>query len=101
MKPVWTLTPTPMGLMIGLADRLIPHLDRAGASFCLEAAPGQMARFAAAAILKCEGREFVPETRGEQLERAKSLGLLLPGEGPLTREDAAILALRLLEVMEE
>ena len=101
MKPVWNITPTPMGLMISLADAIVPHLDRAGASFHVEASPGAMARFAAGAVLKAQGKAFVPETRGELLERADRLGLLLPGDAPLSKEDGAILALRLLDLLEE
>ena len=101
MNPVFHLTPTPEGLFIGLAAGLASHLDRAGVSYCIEASPGAMARFAAGAVLKSRGMDFVPETRGEQLDRANRLGLLLSGSGPLTKEDAAILALRVLELLEE
>ena len=99
MKPVWKLTPTDRGLYIRLAGQIMPHLDRAGADFYLEAAPGMLAEFAAGAILK---EAFVPETRGELLERAKAENLMLPGDpgAPVTREEAAILALRLLDRLE-
>ena len=102
MKTVWKLTPADRGLYIRLAGQILPHLDRAGTDFYLEAAPGLLAEFAAGAILKAENKAFVPETRGELLERAKAEGLILPGDPmePVTREEAAILALRLLDRME-
>ena len=103
MKPVWNLTPTPGGLLISLADQMMPHLDRAGVCYHLEAAPGVLARFAAGAVCQAQGLEFVPETRGELLEKAEKLGLLTAEDRdkPLTREEAALWMVRLIEKWEE
>lgn len=102
MRNLWYLYPTGQGLYITLANEITPHLDRAGASFHVEATPGQIAQLAARAMLEAGGRQFVPATPGECREQAADLGLFHPDEtgsyrwqAPMTRGDAAVLAVRL------
>lgn len=56
----------------------------------------------AKAILTAEGKNFVPVTSGEYVDQAVSMGLF-PGDtdwtSPMTREDAAILAVKLTNLM--
>ena len=88
------------------------HLDRAGVSFhvperstVLPPVPGrrEAGETAAKLILKTEGKEFVPVTRGEYADRAVDLGLFprnTDWNAPLTKEDAAILAVKLKDLLE-
>ena len=85
------------------------HLDRAGASFhvpervCNPVSPRQFGEETAKLILKAEGKEVVPVTRGEYLEQALSQGLFPRGtkwDAPLTKADGAVLFLKLRDWME-
>lgn len=103
MSKIWQFYPTELGLYIRLAEEIVPHLDRAGASYHISRPAADAARL----ILKAEGRDFAPETRGECLALAKKLNLLTPDESgnmrwqePLTRADAAVLAVRLKTLLE-
>lgn len=103
MNKIWQFYPTELGLYIRLAEEIVPHLDRAGASYHIAQPAAQAARL----ILKSEGRAFAPETRGECMALAKALGFVTPDENgnmrwqePLTRADAAVLAVRLKMLLE-
>lgn len=103
MHQIWNFLPTSAGLYIRLADEIVPHLDRAGVSFHISRPAGEIAR----CILEAEHREFVPETRGECMDLAAKWGLLDADEKgnyrwqePLTRAEAATLAVRLMRIME-
>lgn len=103
MSNIWQFYPTELGLYIRLAEEIVPHLDRAGASYRIS----QPGAAAARLILKSEGRDFIPETKGECMELAKKWGLLSPDERgnmrwqePLSRSDAAVLAVRLKMLLE-
>ena len=103
MNKIWQFYPTELGLYICLADQIAPHLDRAGLSYRIS----RPAADAAKLILKSEGRDFLPETKGECMELARKWGLLTPDESgnmhyhePLTRMDAAVLAVRLKTLLE-
>jgi len=88
------------------------HLDRAGVSFhvpersaVLPPVTGrrEAGETAARLILKTEGKEFVPVTRGEYIHQAVSLGLFPAStkwDAPLTKGDAAVLAMKLKELPE-
>ena len=59
----------------------------------------EIAQAIAAVIIRADGKEVVPTTPGEYVDTAVALGLLsadAPWDAPLTREEAAILAVRLL-----
>lgn len=103
MNKIWQFLPTSAGLYIRLADEIVPHLDRAGVSFHISQSAEDIAR----RIIEAEGREFVPETRGECMELAAKWGLFDPDskgnyhwQEPLTRADAAALAVRLKNMLE-
>lgn len=92
-----------------LISEVTPHLDRAGVSFrvpelvCNPASPRQFGEETAKLILKAEGKEFVPVTRGEYLEQALAQGLFPRGtkwDAPLTKADGAVLFLKLRDRME-
>ena len=97
-----------------LAWEIGEHLDRAGVSFHIPERPlalpvGNIPNRHAAAeaiakyILRAAGREFVPVTRGEYLQRAVNLGLFprdTRWSAPMTKEDAAILAANLISILE-
>lgn len=54
-------------------------------------------------IIEADGREFVPVTPGEYVDRAVDLGLFARDtdwKGPLTREEAAVLAVKLKDLLE-
>ena len=104
MNRIWQFYPTPLGLYIRLAEEIVPYLDRAGASYHVSLP----AKAAAKCILKAEGRELLPETSGECQELAVKWGLFTPdGSGschwdkPLTRGEAAELAVRLRNMLEQ
>lgn len=103
MNQIWHFLPTSAGLYIRLADEIAPHLDRAGVSFHISRPAEEIAR----CILEAEGREYVPETRGECMELAAKWGLLdadakgnYRWQEPLTRAEAATLAVRLKNILE-
>lgn len=90
------------------------HLDRAGASFHVPECNGvsiplprtsgnETAESVARLILKADGKSFVPVTRGEYLDQAVGLGFFprnTAWKEPMTKEDAAILAVKLKESLE-
>lgn len=103
MNRIWQFYPTQLGLYIRLAEEIVPHLDRAGSCYSINRPAAQAARL----ILKSEGKEFLPETRGEAMEKARLWGLLTPDsrgdmrwKDPLPRADAAHLAIALLNRIE-
>ena len=63
----------------------------------------EIARAIATVIIEADGKEFVPETVGEAADKCVAWGLMEPGrwEEPLTREEAAVLAVRLKEMIEK
>lgn len=104
MNRIWQFYPTPLGLYIHLAEEIVPHLDRAGASYSIPLP----AEAAAKCILKADGWEFVPPTPGECRELAAKWGLFDPDErgdyhwsSPMTRGDAAALAVRFRNMLEQ
>lgn len=103
MNKIWQFYPSSVGLYIRLADEIAAHLDRAGMSFHISQPAEEIAR----RIIEAEGREFLPETRGECMELAAKWGLFdadskgnYHWQEPLTRADAAALAVRLKNRME-
>lgn len=103
MNRIWQIYPSSLGLYIRLADEIAPHLDRAGVSFHVS----QPAEAVARRIIEADGREFVPTTPGECMELAAKWGLLDPDskgnyrwQEPLTRAEAAVLAVRLKDMAE-
>ena len=94
MQNIWYLIPR-NGYGSLLVEHIAPHLDRAGVSFHAES----LAR----AIIEADGKEFVPLTPGECMEQAVRWGLFEQGcrwDTPLSKKDAAILAVRLMELLE-
>lgn len=67
----------------------------------------EIAEVIAKTIIQSDGKEFVPLTPGEYIEKAKKWGLLGDTGGsfrwrdPMTREEAAMLAVRLKELIEK
>lgn len=64
----------------------------------------EIAEALAKVIIEADGKEFVPVTSGEYLDEAVKLGLFDAGCGwqePMTREEAAILAVRLKKLIEK
>lgn len=62
----------------------------------------EIAEAIAKVIIEADGKEFVPPTTGEYLDEAIRLGLFSTGtswQAPLTREEAAILAVRLKNIL--
>lgn len=63
----------------------------------------EIAQAIAKVIIEADGKEFVPVTRGEYADRAVALGLFprnTDWNTPLTKEDAAILAVKLKDLLE-
>ena len=67
----------------------------------------EIAEAIAKVIIEADGKEFVPETSGDHLELAAKWGLFdtdrtgsYRWQEPLTRQDAAILAVRLKKLLE-
>ena len=63
----------------------------------------EIAEAIARVIIEADGRDFVPVTSGEQLEEAVSLGFFSRNtdwSAPMTKEDAALLALKLKSLLE-
>lgn len=63
----------------------------------------EIAQAIAKVIIEADGKEFVPVTRGEYADRAVDLGLFprnTDWNAPLTKEDAAILAVKLKDLLE-
>ena len=78
------------------------HDSETGVAF-LTKRRDHIAEAIARVIIEADGKEFVPITPGEYVDRAVDLGLFsrdTDWNGPLTREEAAILALRLKELLE-
>lgn len=103
MNRIWQFYPTDLGLYIRLAEEIVPHLDRAGSCYSIRQPAAQAAKL----ILKSEGKEFLPETKGEALALAKRWGLLTSNnrgdmrwQDPLTRAEAAQLAVALVNYLE-
>lgn len=77
------------------------HDNPAGVKF-LTGQRSAIAQAIARVIIEAAGKEFVPETPGERVDRAVSLGLVEPNgdwSAPLTKEDAAILAVKLYDLI--
>ena len=120
MEKIWYLSPAcaagedPARQLYLLIYEITDHLDRAGVSFHVPERPlvlpvGHISNRRTAAeaiakyIIRAEGKEFVPMTRGEWLEQAISLGLFSRDtrwSAPMTKEDAAILAAKLIALTE-
>ena len=78
------------------------HDSETGVAF-LTKRRNHIAEAIAKVIIEADGKEFVPVTPGEYVDRAVDLGLFsrdVDWNGPLTREEAAILALRLKDLLE-
>lgn len=78
------------------------HDSAAGVEFITKRR-SEIAEAIAKVIIEADGKAFVPVTAGEQLDEAVALGLFEAGcdwSSPLTKEEAAILALKLKKVME-
>ena len=63
----------------------------------------EIAQVIAKVIIESDGKDFVPVTRGEYVDRAVDLGLFprnTDWNAPLTKEDAAILAVKLKDLLE-
>ena len=63
----------------------------------------KIAQAIAKVIIEADGKEFVPVTRGEYADQAVDLGLFprnTDWNAPLTKEDAAILAVKLKDLLE-
>lgn len=77
------------------------HDSESGVEF-LTKCREDIAEAIAKVIIKADGKEFVPVTEGEQVDEAVRLGLF-PRDSdwntPMTREDAAILAVRLIKLI--
>ena len=63
----------------------------------------EIAKAIATVIIEADGKKFVPETNGEAADKCVSWGLMEPGRwnDPLTREEAAVMAVRLREIIEK
>ena len=75
------------------------HDSESGAAFITEHR-GDIARQIAKVIIEADGKEFVPETAGEQLRRAVHMGLFPANTdwtSPLSKGEAAALAVALLD----
>ena len=62
----------------------------------------KIAKAIARVIIEADGKEFVPETDGEHLDRAVKIGLFprnTAWSSPLTREEAAILMVKLYDLL--
>ena len=82
------------------------HDSATGVTFLTSRRP-EIAEAIARVIIHCDGKEFVPVTKGECVELCKKWGLFDDQNGsfrwdsPLTREEAAILAVRLKKLILE
>lgn len=79
------------------------HDSSTGVAF-LTRRRSEIAEAIARVIIEADGKEFVPVTPGEYADEAVRLGLFPAGtdwQAPLTREEAAALALRLKALMEQ
>ena len=63
----------------------------------------EIAKAIATVIIEADGKKFVPETNGEAADKCVSWGLMEPGRwnDPLTREEAAVMAVRFREIIEK
>lgn len=78
------------------------HDSSTGVEFITERR-GEIAEAIAKVIIEADGKEFVPVTNGEYVDEAVSLGLFertCDWGGALTREEAAILAVKLANLIE-
>lgn len=78
------------------------HDSESGVEF-LTRRRSDIAEAIARVIIEADGKEFVPVTRGEYTDRAVALGLFPLGtdwESPMTKEDAAVLSVKLKELLE-
>ena len=81
------------------------HDSSAGVAF-LTKRRKEIAETIAKAIIETDGKEFIPMTSGECLDQCRKLGLFDAADGnfrwdePLTRREAANLAVRLIKLME-
>jgi hypothetical protein len=81
------------------------HDSSAGAAF-LKRRRKEIGEAIAKVIIQFDGKEFVPVTRGECTDLCRQWGLFDDRDGvyhwdkPLTREEAAILAVRLKDLIE-
>lgn len=63
----------------------------------------EIAEVIARVIIEADGKDFVPVTPGEYTDRAVALGLLPLGtdwDAPMTKEDASVLAVKLMDLLE-
>ena len=77
------------------------HDNPEGVEF-LTSRRSDIAKAIAKVIIEADGKEFVPETDGEYLDRAVKLGLFprnTSWSSPLTREEAAILMVKLYDLL--
>lgn len=77
------------------------HDNPSGAAYLI-AHRSRIAETIAKAIIEADGKEFVPITNGEYLDRAIRLGLFssqADWDSPLTKEEAAIITMRLLDAI--
>lgn len=76
------------------------HDSDAGVEFLITRR-SEIAQAIAKVIIEADGKQFVPKTDGEHVDEAVRLGLFPAGtrwEAPLTKEEAAILAVKLLNL---
>jgi len=77
------------------------HDSPGGAEFLMSRRE-EIAEAIAKAIIETDGKQFVPVTPGEYVDRALSLGLFPKGtqwDAPLTKEEAAALAVKLMDLL--
>lgn len=78
------------------------HDSAVGAAF-ITGRRAEIAEALARCIIEADGKEFVPVTAGEKADEAVRLGLFprdTDWQSPVTKEEAAILALQLLKLLE-
>jgi N-acetylmuramoyl-L-alanine amidase len=76
------------------------HDSAAGVEFLISRR-SDIAQAIAKVIIEADGKEFVPKTRGEYVDEAVRLGFFpssAPWDAPLTKEEAAVLAVKLLNL---
>lgn len=74
------------------------HDSAAGVEFLISRR-SDIAQAIAKVIIEADGKEFVPKTHGEYVDEAVRLGFFpsnAPWDAPLTKEEAAVLAVKLL-----
>lgn len=78
------------------------HDSESGVAFLINRR-SEIAEAIARVIIEADGKQFVPVTKGEYADRAVSLGLFprdTDWDTPLTKEEAAVLAVKLKDLME-